>query len=303
MSTDRLPSLLRPVRSPFRDRRHRIFEEPKPDVLESFRKLLNRHSRVYLVVSPPRCSSTAFARVFWEQPSVRYYCHEPFETTYYLDQSLNEVRRKLESPLDLTNIRKVEVDAKADALVIKEMPYQAGPNFPLLAAIAHQPLVFLMRDPRLSIASRMRTKREVGDNPRFPKIESGWELWRRQIEWCETRGVDYMLADSTDFRDQPEAIFSQVFKRLQLPFSRDMLEWRACPEVELDNLGGRHRHLYGAVLASTGIRPETSATPLLEDFPRTDGWREHVERCLAIYREMRDAAARIVPVALEVPVA
>lgn len=233
---------------------------------------------------------------------MRYYCHEPFETTYYLDRSLTEVRRKLASPIDLTNIKKLEVDAQADVLVIKEMPCQAGPNFPLLAAIAHQPLVFLMRDPRLSIASRMRTKREVGDNPRFPKIESGWELWRKQIEWCETRGVDYLLADSTDFRDQPEVIFSEVFQRLQLPFSRDMLEWQACPEVELDNLGGSHRHLYGAVLASTGIRPETSATPLLEDFPRADGWREHVEHCLAIYREMRDAAARIVPATLEVPV-
>ncbi len=290
---------MRLVRSLFCKRRHRIFEEPNPEVLESFRDLLSRHSRVYVVVSPPRCSSTAFARVLWEQPRIRYYCHEPFETTYYLDESLNEVLRKLESPLDLAKIRKVEVDADADALVIKEMPYQAGSNFPLLAAMADQPLVFLMRDPRLSIASRMRKKREVGDQPRFPKIESGWELWRQQIEWCKRRGVDYVLMDSTDFRNHPEASFSRVFERLRLPFSSDMLEWRACPEIELDNLGGRHRHLYGAVLASTGIRTETSATPPLEDFPLEDGWRDHVERCLAIYGEMCDSDARIVPGELE----
>jgi hypothetical protein len=234
---------------------------------------------------------------------VRFYCHEPFETTYYLGEGLDAVRHNLESPLDLATLGKFDVDADADTLLIKEMPYQVGPNFPLLATLASKPLVFLMRDPRLSIDSRMRKKREVGDDPRFPKIESGWELWREQVKWCDKQGVDYLLVDSTDFRNQPQATLSQMCARLGLPFSPEMIQWRACPEVELDNLGGRHRHLDGAVLGSTGIRPETSPPPPLEHFPSEDGWRQHVERCLAIYREMSGSAARVVPADLDVSIA
>lgn len=270
-----------------------MFLEPGADVLESFADLLSRHARVFAIISPPRCSSTAFARVLWQQPSVRFYCHEPFETTYYLADGLEAVQRKLAAPLDLARLSTTATDATA--LLIKEMPYQVGSNFPLLAAAAGPPLVFLMRDPRLSIASRMKKKTEVGDNPSFPKIESGWELWREQIAWCESRGLEHILVDSTDFRNYPEAVLPQVCERLELPFSPAMLEWTACPEVELDNLGGRHRHLYGAVLESTGILRQTSEPPPIESFPREDGWREHVERCLAIYRDMSSADARIQP--------
>ena len=44
-------------------------------------KARSRYSDVIVIVSPPRCRSTALARVFWEHPLVRYYAHEPFEST------------------------------------------------------------------------------------------------------------------------------------------------------------------------------------------------------------------------------
>ena len=151
---------------------------------EEFTKYRERHERIYVIVSPPRCSSTAFARVFWEQPSVRYYYHEPFETTYYQGEGLPEVIAKLDAPLDLTTIKHFAADTSAHALVIKEMPYQVGDNFPLLAALATKPLIFLMRDPRLQIASRREKKLEVGDSPLYPFVESGWDLLEKQIDFC-----------------------------------------------------------------------------------------------------------------------
>lgn len=265
---------------------------------QSFSDALERYCEVYTIISPPRCSSTAFARVFWEQPSVRYYSHEPFETTYYSGEDLQNVLASLSAPLDLRALKSVHSDDRGSALVIKEMPYQVGENLPLLASMATRPLVFLMRDPRLSIASRMRKKQEVGDSPKFPKIESGWELWQRQIRWCREQGVPHVLVDSTDFRNQPKEIFPELFKALGLPFQPDMLDWRPCPEVELDNLGGRHRHLYGAVLRSAGLRPETSTPPELSSFPLDDGWRDHVAHCLSIYEETGQAAERLRPAAL-----
>lgn len=263
----------------------------------SLAAIIERYSDVYTIVSPPRCSSTALARVFWEQPSIRYYCHEPFETTYYAGESLADVAHKLAAPLDLRSLKSIPAAADGCALVIKEMPYQVGESFPLLAAMATRPVIFLMRDPRLSIASRMRKKQEVGDSPLFPHIESGWDLWRRQIEWCRQEGVEHHLIDSTDYRNQPLEVLPELFAALDLPFEPSLVAWRACPEVELDNLGGRHRHLYGAVLASSGIQPELTEVPPLDSFPTEDGWRDHVEHCLAIYRESSSSNARIRPAA------
>ena len=263
-------------------------------VPEPFAAVCARYPEIYAIVSPPRCSSTAFARVFWEQPSIRYYCHEPFEVTYYMQQDLREVVRKLESPLDLDRLKQCQGRADAGALVIKEMPYQVGERLPLLAAVARKPIVFLMRDPRSSIASRMRKKTQVGDAPVFPEVESGWELLAAQVEWCRAHHVPYLLVDSSDFRNDPEAVFSQVFDRFGLPFDADMLRWRPCPDVELDNLAGRHRHLYLKVLASTGIEPDRTPIPPLEHFPETDGWRDHVVRCLEIYEALSASEERVV---------
>lgn len=230
--------------------------------------------------------------MFWQQPSVRFYCHEPFEVTYYGGSGLDEVAAQLASPLDLASLE--PGGAAADrALVIKEMPYQVGDHFPLLAAMTSKPLVFLMRDPRLSISSRMARKEQVGDSPIFPKIESGWELWRSQIEWCRGREIPHLLVDASDFRSHPEAIFAVLFERLGLPFAPEMLRWRPCPQVDLDNLGGRHRHLYRKVLRSTGITPEEAPIPSLDTFPADGGWRQHVARCLAIYEEMAASRERI----------
>lgn len=226
-----------------------------------------------------------------------YYCHEPFETTYYSGAGLEEVLDKLSSPLDLGTLKSIRSHDGARALVVKEMPYQVGDNLPILARMATQPLVFLMRDPRSSIASRMRKKREVGDSPFYPEIESGWELWQRQIEWCREHGVPRVLVDSADFRNEPEGVFPELFEALGLPFDPDMLSWRPCPDVELDNLGGRHRHLYGAVLRSSGLRADPAGPPELDTFREARGWRDHVARCLEIYLEMGAAAERIRPAA------
>ncbi len=263
---------------------------------EEFAKYRERHEQIYVIVSPPRCSSTAFARVFWEQPSVRYYYHEPFETTYYQGAGLDEVIAKLDAPLDLTTIKHYAADTHAHALVIKEMPYQVGDNFPILAALATQPLVFLMRDPRLNIASRREKKLEVGADPLYPFVESGWDLLDRQIAYCRERGIDFVLVDSTDFRGRPDVVLRQTLQHFDLPWSAECLDWNACEDVELDNLEGAHRHLYGEVLASTGLKPDLSMVPTLDYFPEEGGVRAHVNHCLEIYRRLRQAPERILPV-------
>ncbi len=254
-----------------------------------------RHSAVYVIVSPPRCGSTAFARVFWEHPSVRYYSHEPFEVTYYRKEGLAEVAAKLAAPLDLAAINPATEGPRGDRLVIKEMPYQVGDRFPLLAGFATEPLVFLLRDPRQNIASRIEKKREVGDSPFFPLVETGWALIAQQIDYCCRQRISYLIVDATDFRNAPASVFPQVFAAFGLDFTPAMLSWPAHHDVDLDNLEGAHRHLYRRVLTSTGIEPATEGIPPLDVFPTEHGVRDHVAECLEIYHRLCRDARRIVP--------
>jgi len=262
-------------------------------VTPAFADIMDKYANIYVIISPPRCSSTAFARLFWEQPSVRYYSHEPFETTYFMGQSLNDVADRLNNPIDLKHIKKNVGDVQGNSLVIKEMPYQVGAHFPLLAQITTQPLIFLLRDPRLNIASRMAKKQEVGDSPVFPFIETGWELLAAQIQQCEAQQIPHMIVDAADFRNYPELIFSQIFTRLQLPFAAKTVTWSPSSHVNLDNLDGQHTHLYAHVLQSNGMESDTDSIPPLDSFPETDGFRDHVAHCLQIYRKLTGSPSRI----------
>ena len=258
-----------------------------------FNAISEQYDEIYVIVSPPRCSSTAFARVFWEQPSIRYYAHEPFEGMYFMGQDLNYVTDNLRNPLDLRDIKSYSFAGLGRSLVIKEMPYQVGERFPLLMNLTKKPVVFLTRDPRQNIASRMAKKQEVGDDPLFPHVETGWQLIADQIKYCKEHGIPYMIVDARDFRNQPQIIFRQVFERLGLPFKEEMLSWNSRPDADIDNLDGDHHHLYQDVLSSTGMHPDTDPIPALNTFPMEKGCREHVSHCLRIYQSLQISSARI----------
>jgi hypothetical protein len=262
-----------------------------------FEAIRELYDDIYVIVSPPRCSSTVFARVFWEQPSIRYYAHEPFEGTYFLDHDLDHVYNNLCNALDLREIKSYSFAGHGRSLVVKEMPYQAGDNFPLLVSLTRKPVVFLTRDPRQNIASRMGKKQEVGDDPLFPHVETGWQLIADQINFCKDNSIPYMIVDAKDFRNQSVNIFRQIFKRLELPFQEDMLQWNSRPDMDIDNLEGGHDHLYQDVLSSTGMRPDTDPIPSLNSFPVENGFRSHVDQCMQIYQRLMLSSARIkVPV-------
>ncbi len=257
--------------------------------------VISKYNSIYVIISPPRCGSTAFARVFWQHPSIRYYSHEPFEITYYSGKSLDDVYEKLESPLDLKNIVADKNSENCVNLVIKDIVYQVGDNLSNLVSWAKKPVIFLIRDPRLNILSRIDKKIEVGTSPFFPLIETGWELVNNQINYCKQSNVPYIIVDSSDFRNHSQNIFNQVFNKLELNFSEEFLTWPNCHTVEIDNLDGAHTHLYKKVLSSTAIKPAIEPIPTLDDFPKEHGFRQHVIECLEIYKKLRQDSHRILP--------
>jgi hypothetical protein len=256
-------------------------------------QIRERHKSVFLVISPPRCASTAFARVFWRHPAIRYYSHEPFEQTYFENRPLHQAVQNLNEPIDLREFTDRASKQNARGLIIKEMPYQVGTHFPTLIDLSDRPVIFLVRDPRLNIASRMDRKRQANASPYFPPIETGWRLLSEQIQFCREQKRDYLIIDAADFRNQPKLVFGQVFARLGLQFRPEFLRWQPQTQVPLDNLQGAHAHLYRRVLASRGIQPAKEPVPALESFSNENGWRAHVQRSLIRYHNLLQDPHRI----------
>lgn len=247
-----------------------------------------RFSKIVVVISPPRCGSTVFSRVIWNHPSIEYYSHEPFEKAYYTENTLADSFQQVLSPLSSQEVNSPNNRSNGkDSLIIKEIAFQSASIFPVLASLSKCPIIFLIRDPRLSVHSKIAIKHKLGQNPFFPLFETGWEALLAQIDFCKQHGISYMIIDASDFRTHPKSIFKQVFEKIGLPFWDDVLTWEPSPKLKLDNFGGSHNAYYERVLRSKGIEAVTETIPAIEAFPIEGGIREHVITYLDAYNKLR----------------
>jgi sulfotransferase family protein len=249
-----------------------------------------RHRDVLVLVAPPRTASTALARVLWNHRAVGWYRHEPFEPTYYEDAPAEVAVRLLEEPTpvgELNPSRAGEEPDPAGALVVKEMTFQVGDAFPVLASLATRPIVFVIRDPRLSVASRMRVLARAGRPEVFPLRESGWDDLARQLAWVRDNGVPHLVVDSHDLRAAPEAVIPRVLSALGLPYSPALLTWESSAAKGLSVVSGEGDPFYERVLESRGIEAPAERIPDLTDFPTHGGFRAHVAECVARYEALR----------------
>lgn len=249
-----------------------------------------RHGEVLLIVAPPRTASTALARILWNHPQVGFYSHEPFEATWYRHATLVDAVELLEAPTPIAELdpaRAANGTGAGAALVVKEMTFQVGDAFPLLAELATRPVVFLIRDPRLAIASRMAVLRRSGRPDVFPLRESGWDDLQRQLTYVRSAGIGHLVVDSDDFRGTPEAIVPEILAQLGLSFSPELLRWESSPATGLSSVSGPADPFYQRVLASGGLEAPREEVPDLSHFPEQDGFRAHVEECVERYEALR----------------
>jgi Sulfotransferase domain len=245
-----------------------------------------RFGQVHVVVAPPRTCSTLLARILWNVPQIGFYSHEPFDGVYHSGWSLTDVARKIERAVDLRRVPALPSKTGA-RLLLKELPFQVGAHFPLLARLTCRPIVFLIRDPRLAIASRMRKRAAGGLDPAFHPVESGWTLLMCQVTWCRREGVPYVIAEAASLREQPEPTVRSVCTTLGLPFDERLLSWNPVPELDLGLAVAEQGHWNDRVLSSTSIEPPAEPIPELTDFPEELGLRAHVAEALRIYEALR----------------
>jgi hypothetical protein len=241
------------------------------------------YRNIYVILAPPRTGSTALARVFWNHEDIGFYANEPFELSYHRKLPTETACEPIERPLDLGQL--MASRSRGNSLLIKEMTYQVGASAPALIAIATRPIVFLIRDPRLSIWSRMRM---VGGGKRFvpfPVRESGWDDLVLQVAYCRDNGVNYTILDASDMRRYPDLILESLFARLALEYSPEFRVWMPL-EVGSEWIGRLGGYWYARVLGSSGVEPPTERVPDVGRFPVQHGLRAHVELCLEMYKQL-----------------
>jgi sulfotransferase family protein len=254
--------------------------------VSGFSRVRERHGDVLAIVAPPRTASTALARILWNHPSVGFYSHEPFEPTWYRGAGPEVAAELLESATPVGELDPSRSAPVGRALVVKEMTFQVGDRFPLLAALATRPIVFVIRDPRLSIASRMKVLGRSGRPELFPLRESGWEDLMRQLDHVRSEGIPHVVVDSRDVRTEPERVVPALLAKLGLDYDPALLRWGSSPATGLSAVSGNEDPFYQRVLTSGGIEAPTEEVPQLDSFPSDGGFRQHVAECLARYEEL-----------------
>lgn len=251
---------------------------------ERLEAVRERHGEVYAILAPPRTASTVLARILWNHPEIGWYSHEPFEPTWYQGADLRRAAELLGAPAPVADLGG---RGGGRRLVVKEMTFQVGDALPLLASLATRPIVVLIRDPRLAVASRMRVLRRSGRPEAFPLRESGWEDLARQLEHMRRERVPHVIVDSTDLRRAPEMLVPPLLERLGLAYAPELLTWEASGASGLSAVSGAEDPFYQRVLGSRGVEPPAETVPDLADFPCEGGFRDHVAACVEQYEALR----------------
>ncbi|MFE0116820.1 hypothetical protein ACFWZA_01840 [[Kitasatospora] papulosa] len=242
-----------------------------------------------LVLSPPRSCSTLIARMLWQHPALTRYAMEPFDAVGTGEVSSEDALRAAATGRPLSAlVDGKECGSMGDGLLIKEITYQADPYFEALLGLTARPVLFAMRDPRMTVRSRMRKFREGGLPAIFPTEETGWRALHRQVGVCASRGIPYALVDGTLLQSDPARMAPLVFQTLNLDFSESLLSWQPVTAAEFGVGQGAHDYFFDQAMDSRGIDPPRDETPDLESFPLEGGLRAHVRECLQWYAELSE---------------
>lgn len=253
------------------------------------RRLRRRHGVIVLVLAPPRAAGTVIARALWQHPDIGHYVHEPFDADYHLGHTA-QGWAALERPLARTS----PVSRLPKGLVVKEVTFQVAPRLSEFLTLPTHPVIFVIRDPRLSVSSRMHQRRRGGQNPSFPERETGWPDLLAAIELCIHHRLAHVIIDSTDIRRDPGAMLESLCTRIGLPSVGDLHHWERPEALELGKLGASQRHWYDHLLESRGIEAPTEHVPTVDQFADT-GLRRAVKEAVEHYQHLRCAPSFLGP--------
>ena len=204
--------------------------------------------RVVILWSPPRCRSTAFARVMMERGDLTV-VHEPFSNRAAVGRAAVGTGTARTDP-ELLGLL-LELGAAGPVFVKDTTDYR----YPELLAdprLAEAENTFIIRDPAEAIASHHAMNPDVT----LPEIgfERCWELFE---VLRERTGRAPVVVDSADLVARPAALIESYCAAVGLPFLAHALTWRPGQREEWSRTAAWHRD----AAATTGIEARSGSYP------------------------------------------
>ncbi|WP_169567883.1 HAD family hydrolase [Sneathiella limimaris] len=218
--------------------------------------------------SGPRNISTAMMRSFGSRPDCQP-VDEPFYAYYLTETGLNHPMRAEILASQPEDWRQVSSDINAPLpdgktlRYLKHMTQHMLPDIDLGAFASHKHC-FLIRDPRLVIASFSAKYDQVTAEA------TGFHQQMRLFEYFDQQ-ADHkpVIVEGEDIQKNPSGMLHALCSTLKLSFYPQMLEWEKGRKPE-DGVWAAH--WYNAVEASTGFAPyqarEATLTPEQEKLAR-----------------------------------
>ena len=211
--------------------------------------------------SGPRNISTAMMRSF-ENRADTVVVDEPLYACYLSDTGIHHPGREevlASQATDWETVTKALTGAVPDGAKVYYQKHMAHHLLPHMGRDWTDQLThaFLIRDPRLMLASYVKTRDEV--TLADLGLEAQLEIFERE---ADRLGTAPPVIESADVLKNPKAKLTALCEALGIPFDDGMLKWPAGPR-ESDGVWAPY--WYKNVEASTGFnKPDDMAPPSLE---------------------------------------
>lgn len=199
----------------------------------------------------PRSMSTATERIMRERGDCTVF-HEPFLVDYYLHRAVRQMPMLDEDgakPQDYDEVRAMLLSSADDTPVFfKDMSYYVVPRIFEDERFARRLCnVFLIRDPRRSIASYYKL------DPELTLQEIGLEAqWQHFCFLRDDLGLQPVVIEAEAVAADPRDVIGRVWACAGLPFVDAAFEWSAEVPDDWQHVEGWHRK----AVSSTGIRKD-----------------------------------------------
>lgn len=187
--------------------------------------------QTYIIIAPPRTNSSVVEHALGNSPDIGHECHEPFLNARHDNFDPDHGYRQIYESI---GGEQFEQSGESTSVVVKEMSHWIGKNeeYKRLAELTTKPVVILMRNPLLSVESRLRrvlTTMDMRYNIDLQRhlldevaIENGFQNWNELAEKGKREGYKERL----DFLPGKEGI-ERIYDTPVLTVQNHLLDRKA----------------------------------------------------------------------------
>ncbi len=273
-------------------------------MIEELRKMLSI-LKPYVICSPPRSASTVVARCLHNHSSVFSYIHEPCGEYYHEKGGIVSI---------IENMKKRKPEPLST--LIKDISFQIGIEDVGKAFFEHAtlPLIFLLRNPKLTVESKIRricwdmiNGNSLPDNEvslledalehhdyrhinaffnykYLTPEQTGWGHLYKQVLYCLENKIEFILFETDKMRAAPKEALTNLCESLGMKYEDTVINWKNEPFPDHGILP--EQKWFSRISSSVTIQPPTEKAISLDNFP--ERLIRHIEKDIGLYKELAD---------------